>query len=269
MKLIGAFLAGALLAGAGVFWLVTPPSPVVDGNHPNVAEAVREQNPQFTNSNIHVLRNLAAFNLPEWYEISLAGQGMVVNANGEVAIVGDIFALQDIRNLSAEFRNERIAQVAAEQIRTLDTDILVSYPAANNVPALGEIWVFTDPTCPYCRRLHEQQPQLAAAGVTLHYIPYPRNGINNGRDYDQLVAIMCAANPAVAMHDFKSGNATESYLQHQASNDSACRQKVHAGLTLGQTIGISGTPFIIKSTGGVIAGFNSAPAIIQQLRAGQ
>ena len=270
MKTVVAFLIGALLAG-GLVWQLLPnnagtPTQSATGeiNPEQLVERVRQQNPQFTNSSIRFMRDLSAFGFPGFYEISLAGQGMVVTAEGDYAVVGDLFALATITNLSSEYRNEQIASLAIQEIGSINPDILVSFPANENVPELGTIWVFTDPTCPYCRRLHEQQEQLAAAGVTLEYIPYPRSGLGGERDYQQLLQIMCADDSAQAMHDFKTGGNTEQYALSGDTTD--CSAAVANGYAIGQRIGISGTPFIIKSTGGVIPGFNSAAAIIQQMR---
>ncbi|MFU8783663.1 DsbC family protein [Aliidiomarina sp.] len=270
MKTVIAFLIGALLAG-GLVWQLLPnnagtptQSAAGDINPDQLVERVRQQNPQFTNSSIRFMRDLSSFGFPGFYEISLAGQGMVVTAEGDYAIVGDLFALATITNLSGEYRNQQIADLAIQEIGSISPNILVSFPANENVPELGTIWVFTDPTCPYCQRLHEQQKQLAAAGVTIEYIPYPRSGLGGGRDYQQLLQITCADNSAQAMHDFKTGASTEHYAL--VGDTSACTSAVAEGYAMGQRIGISGTPFIIKSTGGVIAGFNSAEAIIQQMR---
>lgn len=270
MKTVVAFLIGAALA-AGLVWQLLPNNAAAPAqtaieniNPEQLIERVRQQNPQFTNSSIRFMRDLSAFGFPGFYEISLAGQGMVITSGGDYAVVGDLFALATITNLSSEYRNQQIADLATQEMSSISPDILVSFSANKHVPELGTIWVFTDPTCPYCQRLHEQQEQLAAAGVTLEYIPYPRSGLGGERDYQQLLQIMCAENPAQAMHDFKTGGNTEQYAL--SGDTTACSAAVADGYAIGQRISISGTPFIIKSTGGVIPGFNSAAAIIQQMR---
>lgn len=275
MKTTVAFLLGALLAG-GLVWQLMPNGSTLPTHAPQAQSAntemsphqliehVRQQNPQFANSSIRFMRDLSAFGLAGIYEISLAGQNMVVTADGNYAVVGDLFVLETITNLSSEYRNQQIASLAEQEVSAVNRDILVTFAADEGVPKLGTIWVFTDPTCPYCRRLHEQQEQLAAAGITLEYIPYPRSGLGGERDYQELLQIMCADSPAQAMHDFKTGGNTEQYAI--SGDTTECAAAVAEGFAMGQRIGISGTPFIIKSTGGVIPGFNSAAAIIQQMR---
>ncbi|MGR5451390.1 thioredoxin fold domain-containing protein [Vibrio sp. PNB22_3_1] len=49
----------------------------------------------------------------------------------------------------------------------------VVYQAQNEK---ARITVFTDFTCPWCTKVHEELDQYLAAGVTVEYVPYPRNG---------------------------------------------------------------------------------------------
>ena len=64
----------------------------------------------------------------------------------------------------------------------LRRDLLESFPAEDMVvyPAEGDekasLKVFTDTTCPFCRRLHQEVPELQAAGVAVRYLPFPRSG---------------------------------------------------------------------------------------------
>lgn len=48
-----------------------------------------------------------------------------------------------------------------------------------NFPAIGEekrqLFVFTDFTCPFCRKLHDDIPVLNQAGITVRYLFYPRS----------------------------------------------------------------------------------------------
>lgn len=49
---------------------------------------------------------------------------------------------------------------------------------AFHYPAIGEekarVVVFTDPTCPFCQRLHGDIEHIQNAGVSVHYIMFPR-----------------------------------------------------------------------------------------------
>ena len=63
-------------------------------------ERIRSSNPQLANAPISVIKELSDYGLPGAYEIILGGQTMVVDASGQYAIVGDVFALNSLTNLS-------------------------------------------------------------------------------------------------------------------------------------------------------------------------
>ncbi|MCL4409776.1 DsbC family protein [Aliidiomarina haloalkalitolerans] len=231
-------------------------------------ERIRSSNPQLANAPISVIKELSDYGLPGAYEIILGGQTMVVDASGQYAIVGDVFALNSLTNLSAERRNQNMERVALEKLPQMAASNLVTFPANANVDALGTVWVFTDPTCPYCQRFHDEAETYAAAGVEVVYVPYPRSGLmSGGRDYEQLTKVMCADDKAAAMHAFKTRTNVAAFEDVEVT--SACREQVANGFNLGQEIGISGTPFIVMSTGGVLPGYNPADRIIARMRNAQ
>ncbi|WP_414736189.1 thioredoxin fold domain-containing protein [Halomonas elongata] len=58
--------------------------------------------------------------------------------------------------------------------------------------------VFTDISCPYCQQLHQDIPQLNAAGITVHYLPYPRQGLSSAVA-QRMASIWCSKYPRHAM----------------------------------------------------------------------
>lgn len=230
--------------------------------------AIQGSNPQLANAPISVVKELSEYGMPGLYEIILGGQTMVVDASGQYAVVGDLFALSTVTNLSAERREQNMERVALAKLPQLSGEQVVTLPAANGVERLGTVWVFTDPTCPYCQRFHDEAEAYAQAGVEVIYVPYPRSGLmSGGRDYDQLTRVMCADDKAAAMHAFKTGTNVDDF--NSVTVTDSCREHVATGFDLGQEIGISGTPFIVLSQGGIFPGYNPAERIIGRLRSAQ
>ena len=128
------------------------------------------------------------------------------------------------------------------------------------VEKIGSMYVFTDPTCPYCQRVHEEISDYKSAGVEVNYIPYPRSGVDGGRDYETLKKIVCADDPEQAMTDFKNGTAGNKYSS--VGGDQKCHDIVAAGYQAGQEVGVTGTPFIYLSNGQTIPGYNPSQAVI-------
>ncbi|WP_194756805.1 DsbC family protein [Aliidiomarina indica] len=257
----------AILLALGIFLSSSNGNDVAEidtDNHSALVSSIREGNPRFANASIVVHRNLGEFGFNNLYEINLGGQNMVVSRDGQFAFVGDFFDLTSITNLSQEYRAQRMAEIASTEIPNLSQDMLVTYPASTGVDAVGSIYVFTDPTCGYCRRLHEEIDMYTSAGVSVHYLPYPRTGLQGGRDFDQLTTIYCADDQRAAMDDFKAGTQGNTY--DSVAKTAACQNIIREGYQLGQRIGVTGTPFIVLSTGTVINGYQPAQQIIQRLR---
>ena len=108
------------------------------------------------------------------------------------------------------------------------------------------ITVFTDSTCGYCQRLHQQMADYNEAGIRIRYLLYPRAG--KGSDaYKNLVSVWCAADPKNAMDRAKARRSVEENL---------CKDHpVDEHLAAGQRFGINGTPAIVTASGDMIPGY--------------
>ncbi|WP_337881432.1 bifunctional protein-disulfide isomerase/oxidoreductase DsbC [Rheinheimera sp.] len=117
------------------------------------------------------------------------------------------------------------------------------------------VHVFTDTSCGYCRKLHNEMAELNKLGITVRYLAFPRGGIQSPTA-DELQSIWCAKDPKQALTDAKAGKAIP-----QAS----CRNKVAQHYELGQSFGINGTPAIILPDGRLIPGYQPAQALLNTL----
>ncbi len=157
--------------------------------------------------------------------------------------VGNLIDLATGESLTEAKRTiERAAEIA-----TFPIDDKVVFAA--NGEQRAYIDVFTDTTCPYCRKLHAEVPQLQAAGITVRYLAFPRGGQNSQGDRE-LRAVWCAADPVQGMHLAK----TQSVIP---DNDGTCEaaSAVTAGYQLGVALGVRGTPAIVLPDGTMIPGY--------------
>src|SRR5690554_7991889 len=92
--------------------------------------AIRSSNQQLANAPISVVKELSEYGMPGLYEIILGGQTMVVDASGQYAVVGDLFALSTVTNLSAERREQNMERVALAKLPQLSGEQVVTFPAA-------------------------------------------------------------------------------------------------------------------------------------------
>jgi len=117
------------------------------------------------------------------------------------------------------------------------------------------VQVFTDSTCPYCSRLHEQVSELNKQGVEVRYLAFPRQGLQ-GKGFNDLVNIWCADNQQQAMTDAKAGKNLPA---------KQCDNPIAEQYELGRRLGVQGTPAIFLPDGRLIPGFVPAERLISEL----
>lgn len=120
-----------------------------------------------------------------------------------------------------------------------------------------EILVFTDIDCGYCRKLHDQVEEYMAAGIAIHYLAFPRAGLNS-HSYDKYVSVWCADDQRGALTLAKSGG-EPAPLQ--------CDNPIEDQYELGRTIGVTGTPALITNDGTLIPGYMPPAQLKERLDA--
>jgi thiol:disulfide interchange protein DsbC len=125
---------------------------------------------------------------------------------------------------------------------------------------LAVLSVFTDTSCGYCQQLHKEVKFLQEAGISVHYLPYPRGG-NRGPGYSDLRKVWCADDQRKAMSIAK-GAETGSLASSETCD---LAQHVDDGYLLGNRIGVTGTPALYSSDGGKFNGYVPYQQLIPQL----
>lgn len=187
------------------------------------------------------------------FEVRLdSGETFYSDAKGEHFIVGDLFANREngLVNLTQQSRNAERAKRLAE----IPEERFVVFRGAEEPKAV--IHVFTDATCPYCRKLHEEVPRLNAMGIEVQYLAFPRSGLHS-QGARLLEQVWCADNPSEAMTRAKRGESLD------APTD--CDNPVAAQYHLGQELGVRGTPAIILPDGRLAPGYVPAERLAAML----
>lgn len=202
--------------------------------------AVRTINPQVK------IDQIGAAPLPGFQEVIVGGQVVYVSDDGKYLMQGtlyDINAKQDLGEAS-------LARVRRDLLKTIPLgDRIVFAPAKPKYT----VTVFTDVTCTYCRKFHSQIAEYNQQGIAVQYVAFPRAGL--GSDvFRNMVSVWCAADPRKALTDAKLDKPVP------AKN---CTNPVAMQYTLGQRMGLTGTPMILADDGTQLGGY-VAPA---QLRA--
>lgn len=130
-----------------------------------------------------------------------------------------------------------------------------SLKLADGVVKQGDLFVLTDPTCGYCQKIDEEASRYLASGIQVHYIPFPRSGIESFEQpgYARWAAAACSDDPATAYHEISHGK-LDAYPVPTDPN-AECLSVVRDGFNYGRKLGISGTPFMyaVSSQGATFA----------------
>jgi thiol:disulfide interchange protein DsbC len=189
------------------------------------------------------LKNLTKTESDAVWQVPFQDRYLYLVDGGKYALSGELIDLRDGRNIT-KLTQQKVAKDALAKIDITDT---INYPALTTQQA--EITVFTDTSCPYCRKLHKEVPELQKAGISVRYLPFARGG-KRGPGYKTLKSVWCAKDRAKALTDAKNELTI-------GLADGSCEQAnvIDTAYQLGNEIGVTGTPAIFKSNGEKIEGY--------------
>lgn len=246
-SVLGFVVSGALVSAASVS--------VAFAEEGSVSDAIKNALP-------HVpIASVQAMPVPGIYQVvTEGGEIFYVDEKAKHAFTGDLLAIQGpgkFVSLSEKVRREqraKIAQKHAKIIQDVDRATTVTFSAEGEKK--GEIFVFTDTDCGYCRKLHIEVPALTKMGIDVHYLAWPRAGVNSDTGKD-MSNIWCAKDQLGAMDLAKQGQ--------QVPDQEQCDTPIQAHLDLGVKLGVRGTPAIFLNDGRQVGGYKPAKEIAADL----
>lgn len=121
-----------------------------------------------------------------------------------------------------------------------------------------EVLVFTDVECGFSRKIQQEIESYMDAGITIHYLPWPRSGLT-GPVHDTMVSVWCSKNQQKAMDDAKMGRSVK---------PATCENPIDKYVTMGHELRISGTPAIFTLDGRQVGGgYLPAAEMLKELEA--
>jgi thiol:disulfide interchange protein DsbC len=173
---------------------------------------------------------------------------------GRYVFIGDMVDLKTARNMTEISRREMVVDAFA----SFGAEKQIVYPAIDE--ELAVLNVFTDTSCGYCQKLHQEVEYLQEAGISVHYYAFPRGG-NRGPGYSDLRKVWCSDDQQGAMSIAKGVKAGDL----SAGTDCDAAQYVDDGYVLGNQIGVTGTPALYASDGTRFNGYVPYQQLIPQL----
>ncbi len=142
-------------------------------------------------------------------------------------------------------------QMLVKKLEALSKEMIVyKAPQEKHV-----VTVFTDITCGYCHKLHEQMSDYNALGITVRYLAFPRQGLSSQAEKD-MRSIWCMADRNKAFDDAMKG---------VDISPATCKTDISEHYKLGVQFGIQGTPAIVLQNGTIVPGYLEPKEMLQML----
>ncbi|QOR37478.1 DsbC family protein [Billgrantia diversa] len=240
-------LAGSLFALAVPLAALLLPAAVLADGAERLAERLKVNGQPMPVASVHETP------LEGFYQVRLeTGEAFYSDAEGNYFLVGDLYENGEagLTNLTEQSRNVERAEKLA-QIPESERVVFRGTGASR-----AQLVVFTDTTCPYCRQFHEEVPALNEMGIEVHYLAFPRAGMDS-QGARILEQVWCAENRSEAMNTGKR--------QETISGSADCDNPVEEQYHLGMAVGVQGTPAIILPDGQLVPGYVPAERLVDML----
>lgn len=188
--------------------------------------------------------------VPNMSWVSLEGMAPVyVTNDGKYLIQGDVIRLGDkeLHNVSETLQSDVNKKIFAN----LKAEDLLIYPAKGKTKHV--IYVFTDVSCPYCHKFHEQMDEMNSKGVEVRYIAWPRGE----QHMPAMEAIWCNSDRRAAFDQAIAGGSI---------TPTTCKNPVKDQYQMGLNIGVNGTPGVYSSEGLYLGGYMSTSELLDRLK---
>lgn len=191
--------------------------------------------------------------MPGVYEVQVInGPLLFVHEQGEYLFQGGLLQVKESGIVDTMEARQAINR--SEIFATRSTDDMIIFKPEGESKAIMN--VFTDVDCGYCRKFHQEVPELNAMGIEVRYLAFPRAGIPSG-SYDKIAKAWCAEDQQDALTKVKSGRSVDV----EVCEDNPVAEQY----AFGTQLGVTGTPAIILMDGTLIPGYQPAKKFAEVL----
>ena len=133
-----------------------------------------------------------------FHEIIINKQIYYATNDGKYLIVGNVINLNTKESITENTKmNQRLSIIDSIDMK----NFMIFKPKKTD----HILTIFTDTSCPYCQKLHNEIPDLLENNIEIRYVLFSRNG-NDVDAYKQLVSAWCSADKIDALEDLFSGD---------------------------------------------------------------
>ena len=195
------------------------------------------------------IENVKPTEVPNLFWVEVEGMPSIyATADGKYIFQGDVIRLGEKKliNVSEPLQAETNKALLA----TLNPKDLIIYKAKGKTKHI--VYIFTDVSCPYCHKLHEQISEMNAKGIEVRYIAWPR-----GEEFiPTMESIWCSKDRQAAFNQAISG---------EELPPATCKNPVVSQYDLGIKMGVNGTPAIYTPDGVYLGAYLSANELSNRL----
>ncbi len=161
---------------------------------------------------------------------------------------GTYFLQAKIFNLDENMHNETEKVLSELRLKGISEfqDSTIEFKAQDEKYV---VYVFSDITCGYCRKLHNEIAKYNNLGITVRYLAFPRAGIVS-KTGNEMMSVWCSENKQEAMSAAKAG---DQVLVEEFISTKMCAKNVEKHYKFGLKVGVTGTPNIILPNGAMIS----------------
>lgn len=184
--------------------------------------------------------------IPGLYEVKAGRNLYYVDATGRYLISGHVFETATHRDLTAR---------RLEEINRIDWSILpLDAAIVSGDPNGLKLAVFTDPDCPYCRKLEQELKGIQGLRIYTFLYPIPALHPDATR---KARAIWCAEDRHRALQ--------EVMLNGKDPGQASCDAPLDQIAAVARKIGVMGTPTLVSGDGRVHSGWMTRRQLLQWL----
>ena len=126
-----------------------------------------------------------------FHEIIINKQIYYATNDGKYLIVGNVINLNTKESITENTKmNQRLSIIDSIDMK----NFMIFKPKKTD----HILTIFTDTSCPYCQKLHNEIPDLLENNIEIRYVLFSRNG-NDVDAYNQLVSAWCSADKVDAL----------------------------------------------------------------------
>ena len=195
------------------------------------------------------------------YSVTLKGGNVIyASPDGKHLLRGDMLKIENgqISNLTETIRSK----ATADLLKTLKTEDMIVFKPKGDVK--GVVYAFTDVDCGYCRKLHQEVPEMNELGIEVRYLAFPRGG-SQSPAYSKMTEAWCASDRKQALSELKSGQEISKKASKEEKAKTQCEKLVEEQFQLGLKMGVSGTPALFLADGKAIPGYRPAKQLAEMM----